>query len=187
VLRVLVVGNTERAAIARVVEFAKDPKNWYRPYGITLHAARKRSGKSLTELASAIGVSDPFLDDVEHGRRMPMSPERTEAAAKALGVDRSELGSQTIPGDDSRYTLQLWDFRCVFTITAIPGETSRHLSVSIPSETAVPHPAMIEEIARAFGFTGSFGDWSVATDQVRLHGVERGILVVGQPYKEGTS
>lgn len=67
------------------------------------------------------------------------------------------------PGDDPRYVLWVNSFRCVFSVTVLGGKTWRHLSISVEGGTALPHPAMAEEMARLFGFTGTLPDWSVAT------------------------
>lgn len=55
-------------------------------FGVALRKARKDANVHLYELAETLGVSVPFLSDVENGRR-PLSNDRICTAAKHLGVD----------------------------------------------------------------------------------------------------
>lgn len=54
--------------------------------GEQLRAARAAKRMTLRALAQAMGVSAPFLSDVEHDRR-PLSPERLKQAADVLEID----------------------------------------------------------------------------------------------------
>ncbi len=58
--------------------------------GEKIRELREKGDMSLRELAKTIGVSAPFLSDVELGRRHP-SDELMVALAKALGTTREEL------------------------------------------------------------------------------------------------
>lgn len=58
--------------------------------GEAIYTARNEKGITLRGLATAVGVSAPFLSDVEHGRRRP-SEERLTAIAKALGTSPQDL------------------------------------------------------------------------------------------------
>ncbi len=58
--------------------------------GAKIRQLREDRDISLRELAKTIGVSAPFLSDVELGRRHP-SDEHITALAKALGTTRQEL------------------------------------------------------------------------------------------------
>jgi len=69
-----------------------------------------------------------------------------------------------IPGDNPKFVLRLTDLRCVFTFTEAKG-LWRHLSVSVPDQNAMPHPAMVEEIGRLFGFKKSLRDWQMHGDR----------------------
>lgn len=56
-------------------------------FGDLLRAARKRSGKSMRDLARHLGVSIVFISDVERGNRAPLKPERIMSATEFLGVN----------------------------------------------------------------------------------------------------
>ena len=56
--------------------------------GQAVRALRNDAGLTLRGLADTLGVSAPFLSDVEHDRRRPSN---MPALAKALGVTDSEL------------------------------------------------------------------------------------------------
>lgn len=54
-------------------------------FGAAVRFLRKQKNITLRSLATMVGVTAPFLSDVEHGRR---STNRIDALAKALDVDR---------------------------------------------------------------------------------------------------
>jgi transcriptional regulator with XRE-family HTH domain len=56
--------------------------------GQRIRELREEKGLSLRALAEKVGVSAPFLSDLEHGRR---GTERISEIAKALGVGSREL------------------------------------------------------------------------------------------------
>jgi transcriptional regulator with XRE-family HTH domain len=56
--------------------------------GRFIREARERAGMSLRQLAAKVGVSAPFLSDLEHGRR---GTERLDDIAAALGVSKHEV------------------------------------------------------------------------------------------------
>lgn len=58
--------------------------------GERIRKTREQQSVTLRALARVLGVSAPFLSDVEHGRRR-LTPERVVATAKALGIDAREL------------------------------------------------------------------------------------------------
>ena len=58
--------------------------------GQRLHELRDKADLSLRELAKRIGVSAPFLSDIELGRRFP-SEEMLAKLARALNVSLSDL------------------------------------------------------------------------------------------------
>jgi transcriptional regulator with XRE-family HTH domain len=60
--------------------------------GDKIQQARQAKRMTLRALARAIGVSAPFMSDVEHNRRA-LTDERVEQVAKALGIDARELRS----------------------------------------------------------------------------------------------
>lgn len=76
------------------------------PQGVSLGEAVRllREGQRLTlrALAEKVGVSAPFLSDLEHGRRQT---DRYAQLAGALGVDEEELRQL-----DARVTTELKDW-----------------------------------------------------------------------------
>ena len=58
--------------------------------GKRLHELRDRADLSLRELAKRVGISGPFLSDIELGRRFP-SEEILEKLASALNVPLQDL------------------------------------------------------------------------------------------------
>lgn len=59
-----------------------------RSLGQAIRYLRELRGITLRELGKRVGVSAPFLTDIEHDRR---NTEELPAIAKALGVDVKEL------------------------------------------------------------------------------------------------
>jgi len=59
-----------------------------RSLGEAIRHLREARGMTLKALAETVGVSAPFLSDVEHNRR---STDKLSAFAQALGVDEEEL------------------------------------------------------------------------------------------------
>ncbi len=60
-------------------------------FGAMLRDRRERANRTLGALARHLGVSTPFLSDVELGRRLPLSPDRVVRAAEFIGVDAEML------------------------------------------------------------------------------------------------
>jgi hypothetical protein len=77
--------------------------------------------------------------------------------------------------------LQLWDFRCVFTITADGPRLWKHLSVSVPAPNKLPNFAAVEEIAHLFGIEGSASSWA-KKGHVAPHEKEHCVVVISE-YK----
>jgi transcriptional regulator with XRE-family HTH domain len=73
-------------------------------YGETLRQLRKAAGKTLGDIAEALGVSLSYLSDVELGNRAPFDKERTIRLAALLEVDTDEL---LIPAAESRGAFEL--------------------------------------------------------------------------------
>ncbi len=69
--------------------------------GAIVAAARGRLGLTLRELSGRLGVSYPYLHDVEHGRRA-LAPERWGALVTALEglTSLEELASAAVEGMD---------------------------------------------------------------------------------------
>jgi hypothetical protein len=84
-----------------------------------------------------------------------------------------------VPGDDPNYVLQLFSYRCVFTITESASGVYKHLSISVPAKDKLPHPAAVEEIAHLFGIKGSVDDWA-SKGHVSPHANEHCVVVVSE-------
>lgn len=55
-------------------------------FGESLRTARIAAGLGLLGLAERLGVSVPYLSDVERGNRAPLTAERVRQAAEILGA-----------------------------------------------------------------------------------------------------
>lgn len=60
-------------------------------FGKLLRKVRKRSEKTMLDLATHLGVSVVFISDVERGNRAPLRPERIIEAAAFLNIDPEPL------------------------------------------------------------------------------------------------
>ena len=72
------------------VTLMKKPPN-ASSFGPLLRESRERRSVTLSGLARVLGVSAPFLSDVERGTRGPLSPEAISKAARYLQVSKFEL------------------------------------------------------------------------------------------------
>ena len=59
-------------------------------FGKYLTNLREKKDVTLRELARLIGVSAPFLSDVEKGRKPPLTAERLEKVISALHLSKEE-------------------------------------------------------------------------------------------------
>ena len=64
--------------------------NGERTFGELLTYLREKKDVTLRELARGIGVSAPFLSDVEKGRRSALTAERIEKVVAVLHLDEDE-------------------------------------------------------------------------------------------------
>lgn len=89
--------------------------NGERTFGELLAFLREKKDVTLRELARGIGVSAPFLSDVEKGRRSSLTAERIEKVVAVLHLDEDErtalytaAGKQkkTIPLDLPEYIME---------------------------------------------------------------------------------
>ncbi len=61
-------------------------------FGIYIRRARIGAGRSLREVAEAVGISHVYLGEVERGVRGPLKPEHWPALLRAIpGLEREEL------------------------------------------------------------------------------------------------
>ncbi len=60
-------------------------------FGSFLRKTRTKKNVTLRDLARHLGCSDPYLSDVELGRRPPLTDTRIHQAAKFLGIEPAEL------------------------------------------------------------------------------------------------
>ena len=60
-------------------------------FGSLLRTMRESAGKSMGEVARHLGLTVPFISDVERGNRGPLPPEKIRLVAAFLGIDSTEL------------------------------------------------------------------------------------------------
>ena len=60
-------------------------------FGALLRRLREQSGKSMGSMARYLGLTTPYLCDIELGRRAPLSSSHILKAAAFLGVDPQPL------------------------------------------------------------------------------------------------
>lgn len=60
-------------------------------FGEFIAARRKETGKTQTEVARSIGITNAYLHDVERGARNPFKQELLESLAEVLDVPLVEL------------------------------------------------------------------------------------------------
>lgn len=65
-------------------------------FGKYLSILREKKDVTLRELARQIGVSAPFLSDVEKDRKPPLTAERIEKVASALNLTKEETDKLNI-------------------------------------------------------------------------------------------
>jgi hypothetical protein len=72
------------------------------------------------------------------------------------------------PGDVREHILFLGDYKIVFSLTRDPGtgEVYRHLSMSVPTRGAYPHPAAVTEVISLFGFEGGLSNCQLDANKV---------------------
>nr|WP_240641025.1 helix-turn-helix transcriptional regulator [Nocardioides ferulae] len=63
---------------------------WREAVGRELREERRRSGRTLSDVAGAAGISLPYLSEIERGRKEPSS-EILEAVGGALGLELVDL------------------------------------------------------------------------------------------------
>lgn len=68
----------------------EDAERWRRAFGERLREARLRSGVSQLGLSAAASLSQPYLSDLEQGRRNPTLV-TIRTIAQALDLDPREL------------------------------------------------------------------------------------------------
>ncbi len=94
----------EPAALAAVELLAAPrgrPRGQSEPLGVRLNRLRRESGRTLADIASALGVSKPTVWAWEKGKARPL-PERLAAIAEVLGVDVEALAeTESAFGDAS--------------------------------------------------------------------------------------
>lgn len=69
-----------------------EPNHTPSSFGAYLRRMRVAAGKSLREVAEAVGISHVYLGEVERGARGPLKPEHWDALVRAIpGITRAEL------------------------------------------------------------------------------------------------
>jgi transcriptional regulator with XRE-family HTH domain len=62
-------------------------------FGELIREARIKRGVTLRTLSETLGLSVPYLSDVEHGRRHPLAKHQWDKVAGLLGLTTDELHS----------------------------------------------------------------------------------------------
>lgn len=65
-------------------------QNWLEIIGARLRGAREAKGLTLRDVAGELGLSVPFISDIERGHRS-IAPERRQAFAMAVDVSVEHL------------------------------------------------------------------------------------------------
>jgi transcriptional regulator with XRE-family HTH domain len=73
-------------------------------FGEVLRQAREEAGVTMGELARHLGVSVPYMSDVERGKKPPLVGPRLEQAARYIGADVRKL---TIAAGRSRGAFEI--------------------------------------------------------------------------------
>ena len=60
-------------------------------FGKLLRKRREEANKTMGDLADFLGLSVPYLSDVERGRRAPFHPDRLHKISQFLKIDFDEL------------------------------------------------------------------------------------------------
>ncbi len=60
-------------------------------FGVLLRRAREERGRSVAHMARELGVSAPFLHQIESGERGPLSRQKIHRASVCLRVSRLQL------------------------------------------------------------------------------------------------
>jgi len=76
-------------------------------FGKLLRRFREDHGMSLQELASFIGISIPYLSEIERGRRSPLNEERIDLACKAIKLNQRERADLITAAAESRGYFEL--------------------------------------------------------------------------------
>jgi transcriptional regulator with XRE-family HTH domain len=66
-------------------------KEYMSQFGDLIRSSRRTLGKSLQEVAEAIGVTAMYVSEVERGKRPPFVTERLPRLARALDIDLKRL------------------------------------------------------------------------------------------------
>lgn len=72
-------------------------------FGAAIRWAREKKGVTLRAFAAKMGVSAPFLSDVEHNRRHPLN---VEGFANELGLDVDDLRLLRLDDDAATWMRQ---------------------------------------------------------------------------------
>jgi transcriptional regulator with XRE-family HTH domain len=76
-------------------------------FGSLLRKFREATGLSMGQLARYLGVSTPYLSDVERGRRTPLSEQRIQQAVHFLGLGQNDHRKLVAAAAESRGFFEL--------------------------------------------------------------------------------
>lgn len=75
--------------------YPRQYKSQQTPLGKLLKDARVKAGTSQAQLAQTIGISRPFLSQLESGRYLQPAPDVLQRIADVLGISRDDLYALT--------------------------------------------------------------------------------------------
>lgn len=72
-----------------------DPQAMFGPW---LREQRRAKGLRLREVAGSLGLSIPYISDIERGRRCPMGTEYARELASVLETEEAEIVARIVVG-----------------------------------------------------------------------------------------
>jgi transcriptional regulator with XRE-family HTH domain len=116
-------------------------------FGQLLRSLREEKEKTMGQLARHLGVSVPYISDVEHDNRAPLTRERILAAAEFLGVDPKQLLVAAAAG------------RGAFELDAnVGGRKQKEVGAALMRSWPELSDDELSAIARVLGKRGEKGD-----------------------------
>lgn len=94
----------------------------HRIFGVFLRKTRLHKGVTLQQLAKHLGCSVPYLSDVEHGNRGPLTEERIKQVAKLFVTDLEDL--------QIKAAISRGKFNLPVRVSARHDEVASHLATS---------------------------------------------------------
>lgn len=126
----------------------------------------------------------PLIIDEAFRAQVNAVKEHAEANIFTLQEEYAVMHGKKPPaGDRKGFSFKTkFGYKIVFSYEEQSAGMIRHFSMSVPTEGKVPHPLVIQEVMKAFGFKGSLEDCMVdiedgtAVNVWELIGPEEGIM-----------